>query len=559
MIIHETMPTLHINTFIEDYLRTCGIQKIESYLYPTPSALENPGGYLHMEQGHDIFMGYRDGNKSISILVDCDCDGLFSAAIMARFCRYALDIVPSFILHQDDELKTHGLSDPGVMQTLLSNPPNLLIIPDAGSNNTEECKILKENGVEDIIVLDHHPITKPNPHATVINNQAPLQSVSNHSLSGAGVAYKFTQYICNIHQIPQLYELDLVAFSILSDVCDLRSIENRYIIYKGLMNIQNPGLQTLVREFIKDDNVTPKNVVWNIVPKLNAMMRFNDSDLKLKVLAMLSYPDCEHDIPDIMKELKSVHRKQSKISKEQSEKLIAESNIKAKVAIVDGSECEPTFTGLIAGKIADKIKKPTLVVREHETCYKGSVRTDDVHFFSACENSGLFDFVAGHPQAFGFKFPKANKDKLEKFFDTLDLSCQTEYTVVKAFDGKNIPLQLFGIGDSQEEIWGKGVEYPMFAIKNIFIRGSDIQEIGRNKTTLVFQYKNVKYIKFFCSQSAKEALYVGKDVNIDLTVIGKLTINEFNGSSSNQVVIEEFEATVDESKSDTTPDWHSIF
>ena len=123
------------------------------------------------------------GNKETLVLVDCDCDGYTSAAILIN---YLYDLFPSFVenhlkfyLHED---KTHGLSD--CMDYIDANGFELIIIPDAASNDYEYHKQLKEKGI-DIIILDHHEAPYISEDAIVINNQ--LSDYPNKQLSGAGV------------------------------------------------------------------------------------------------------------------------------------------------------------------------------------------------------------------------------------------------------------------------------------------------------------------------------------------------------------------------------------
>lgn len=562
MIINELMSEINPNTFIEDYLHIKGIKNIKGYLHPNISYMDNPSGYAHMKKAASTLMKYKDTQYKVDILVDCDCDGLFSSAIMINFCINQLNIVPNIILHKNNGLKKHGLTDMEVMNTLEHDTPKLLIIPDAGSNDIDQCKKLKTIGIEDILILDHHAINQNNPYAIVVNNQSKYnKNIKNKNLSGTGVTYKMIEYICQNYNISLPYYLDLVAFSILSDVCNLTSLENRYIVKEGLNNIQNIFLQKLIQNFIgiQITNLTPEKIVWNIIPKLNAMMRFNNTLLKTQVVNLLSnYNISSIDLDQVIKELKSSHRQQAQITKTWSNKIVPNLDKNAKVVMVSGDDCEATFTGLIAGNIADITKKPTLITKDSGDTYTGSVRTNNLQFFDLCKKSKLFNFVAGHKQAFGFEFNKNKENEIHDFFNSLDLSQETEYNVVKIFNTTQIPRNLFHIGEEYETLWGEGIEYPMFGITNIKIKGNDIMELGKNKTTVSFKYKNLNFIKFFCSKLIKEQLHVGENIDLELTIIGKLMINRFNNILTPQVQIQYFDAKV-VNNNDIDKGWESIF
>ena len=86
------------------------------------------------------------------------------------------------------------------------------------------------------------------------------------------------------------------------------------------------------------------------------------------------------------------------------------------------------------------------------------------------------------------------------------------------------------------------------------IKAQDIQVIGRNKTTIKFEYKGKDYIKFFCGQNVKDKLHIGENRKISLDIIGKLEYNVYNGNVTKQVIIEDFE--VNEPKETS---WEDIF
>jgi len=60
----------------------------------------------------------------------------------------------------------------------------LIIVPDAGSNDYDAHLALKGQG-KDIIILDHHLADKVSEYAIVINNQ--LSDYSNKDFSGVGI------------------------------------------------------------------------------------------------------------------------------------------------------------------------------------------------------------------------------------------------------------------------------------------------------------------------------------------------------------------------------------
>ena len=115
--------------------------------------------------------------KKTLVVVDADCDGYTSAALLINYLN---DIFPAFVnnnlkwyLHSG---KQHGLSD--CIEYALEF--ELVILPDASSNDYIYHQQLKENNTE-IIILDHHEAEKISEYAIVVNNQ--LSDYPNNKLS----------------------------------------------------------------------------------------------------------------------------------------------------------------------------------------------------------------------------------------------------------------------------------------------------------------------------------------------------------------------------------------
>ena len=161
------------------------LSDIHHYLNTTDSDISSAEmfGQDVIKQAAKTLIQAINENKETLVLVDCDCDGYTAAAILIN---YLYDLFPSFVdnhlkyyLHED---KTHGLSD--CMDYIEMNNFELIIIPDASSNDYEYHKLLREDG-RDIIILDHHEAPHVSEDAIVINNQ--LSDYPNKQLSGAGV------------------------------------------------------------------------------------------------------------------------------------------------------------------------------------------------------------------------------------------------------------------------------------------------------------------------------------------------------------------------------------
>lgn len=97
----------------------------------------------NIEEAVNLFMHHFNNKSKISVLVDEDIDGFCSASMMYSYVKKLDREYPiTYIIHK--KAKAHGLSD----DIVISENIDLLIIPDAGTNDVDECKKLKKQGVD---------------------------------------------------------------------------------------------------------------------------------------------------------------------------------------------------------------------------------------------------------------------------------------------------------------------------------------------------------------------------------------------------------------------------
>ena len=205
-------------------------------------------------------MKHFNNKDKIEILVDEDPDGFCSAAMIYSYIKKMDDNYPvEYILHT--RAKAHGLDD----DIVIPDDTKLLVIPDAGTNDTEQCQELSEKGI-DVLILDHHESEEKNPYALIVNNQM-SKNYSNKDFCGAGVVYKFLQALDTEtwNEFADDY-LDLCALANISDVMDMRSFETRYITNLGLLNIKNKCFQSLIKaqDYSMNGKVNIHNIQWYI-------------------------------------------------------------------------------------------------------------------------------------------------------------------------------------------------------------------------------------------------------------------------------------------------------
>ena len=266
------------------YNRGISLQEIQNFINPTENSLVTPLKFDNILEGFKILLKHIKNWDKTYLQVDCDADGMTSAAILINYLHRRFPIwIDNCLSYHFHKGKEHGIE-----LNEVSDDIKLVIAPDASSNEFDIHKQLYDRGV-DVLILDHHKAEEVSQWACVINNQ--LCDYPNKTLSGAGVVYKFCAFMDNYFEVPYAQDfLDLASLGIIADVMNLTNLETRYIISKGLSNIQNPFFKEMVhmQSYNLQDGVTPSGVGWYISPYINAMMRSGtQEEKKLMFEAML--------------------------------------------------------------------------------------------------------------------------------------------------------------------------------------------------------------------------------------------------------------------------------
>ena len=223
------------------------LAEIPHYLNTTDADINTPKalGLDLLKQAAAELIDAINNNKNAVVIVDADCDGYTSSAILINYLH---DFFPtwvethlSWIMHNG---KQHGLQD--CINQILQKDISLVILPDAGTNDVDECQQLDNHNIS-VIILDHHDKEKDNPWAIIINNQ--IGNYPNKFLSGAGVTWQFCRYIDELLQSNKANAYrDLVALGNLADMMSLTALETKHLIRTGFDNIRNPFITYLVEK-----------------------------------------------------------------------------------------------------------------------------------------------------------------------------------------------------------------------------------------------------------------------------------------------------------------------
>lgn len=520
-------------------------EEANKILSPNKNVLEDGSMYANMEKGIELLRNSINNNNKIATLIDEDFDGYASSSIIYNFIKEKIKYNNiDYILH--NKAKVHGLTD-YVVDYILENKIDLIICPDSASNDIESHTKLLENGVK-ILILDHHLIDSKiieNKNIALINNN--LEPTKNKFLSGTGVTYKFIEtyskkYDININK----KYIDLVACSLISDMCNMSNLENRYLFNNGRQKVFTTNL--LLKSFygdIQTEELSITDIGFKIVPFINSVIRLGTMEQKemmFKAFAehieFIDYKKrgvgiIQQSIQDavvrISKNTKSKQDKEIKKIIELIKNRISEKQLdNNKVIICNTQEIENNeLNGLAANKLVDIYNKPVLLFKEKDGVYMGSARgvnncKEIEDFKKLCLDTDCFNFCLGHSNAFGFSINKKELIKANNIFNEklegIEIDRRTEVDYI--FNNINLE-DVISIAEYQD-LWSNSLKEPKFVIRNIKINSDEIKKIGTS--TYIFNINKVNFTKFFGSKNWIDNIIKKQDnpfgdVNLELEIL----------------------------------------
>lgn len=557
---------------VKQVLYNRGIDNVDIYLDLSGDVVSDYNLLENMEESIALFDKHFQEKNCIGIIPDSDVDGQCSSAELYLYIKRMDEDYPIRIIYHTRP-KAHGLSDVEIPDDV-----KLLIIADAGTNDTKECKELRDRGI-DVLVLDHHEKEEENPYALIVNNQC-SDKYSNKQLCGGGIVYRWLQALDDFYwnEFADDY-LDLVAFSNISDVMDLRELETRYLVDCGLLNIKNKFIKALIKaqDYSMNGKINVHNVQWYLTPVVNALLRIGSQEEKellfrafieqdeffeYKKRATKDKPSetIQESIYDraarLCKNAKSRQDKQKEKSVKQIAEIAQSIPFDDKVVMIDTSDIlDSGLTGVVAIKIAEMFNKPCILLNKYldkqtgKITYGGSARNvnhSPIDSFKDIVNStNVFNFGKGHANAFGVNLELDKVDEAINAMNSIlkDVEYDSTYRVDFILDVENMSVKLITDLARLEDIVCQGIEEPMLAIENISLTKDCFEIFGKNEDTVSFIIDEIKYIQFKCKEGNPlyEFLQDAWDENDSVTfnLVGRPSINEYNGIRTPQIIIED--------------------
>lgn len=544
--------------------RGLDFKSVKSLLNPDMACIESPMLFTNMDKAVKYVLKAIEEGRLIAIPIDSDCDGWCSASELYHFIRYELgyeNVV--YFFHSNP--KAHGFTD-HVVKKLKELGAGLVIMCDGGcgDNDRKKYQTVLDNGT-DIVILDHHPFEGVYQDEVALVNCYQKGENTNTNLSGAGVTYKFLEALSDEYfkfENSKVHRYrDLVALSLVSDLMDLREIENRALLSLGVevSELNSPFIRRLAETKKMEGKLTIEELGFNIAPLINASVRFGTAKDKEKIFRSLVIEEevesekrgekgkgvfvpLENEAVRIATNLKS---KQDKARDKAMDKLVEESELKGlnsgKVFIADVTDyADGEITGLVANKALDYANKPILLLRKNKDGdgYTGSARglTESKElpsFKKECLATGMFSFCSGHENAFGvgIELPQERKVALKK-----EVEEKLKNELAKELEEEEITKKDFNklVKDKTKEVMEYEIVTLLDSIRdkfNIvfnnveFFTGHEVDGLYKGVVPLADVKDIAKYEDLWCN-NIKAPLFMIKDVKLksaDIEKIGNAT------------------------------------
>ena len=552
---------LSITTTLSKFLISTGIEdsdKAENFLNPKLAHFADPFDIPGMIEAVNRICQALQKKEKILIIGDYDVDGITSTVIIKKNLN-ALGLAP---FHVTPKRKTegYGLTRKVLERGLQLDAIDLVIALDCGTNAVEESEFLNKQNI-DLIIIDHHQSKngKLNQAIQVNPHLHPDNDEPWRFLCTAGLAFKVVHGILKklrkegvkkAFEINPKEYLPLAGLGTIADLVPLQN-ENRILASFGLKYMHTepaPGFHALLEQSNIPTNTTigSEDVAFKIAPRINACGRLDDPEVAISLFLNSSIPECK-DLARKMNEYNEARKEiESDLTKDalkQAEELFDDRS--AVVVCGQGDHWNPGVVGIVAGKLANLLGKPCIVLAKSENEYKGSGRgvkgVNLVHALDHCKE--MLTHWGGHPAAVGLSL---NVENVKMFADEF----------VKVIDdqtGGSFPEPTIRIAVTieQEELkpelmnelnklgpFGQANPEPIIALKNIQL-AYEPKKVGSGDHFQFSVHNGNRTISGIAWNMSDRIPPTNK--NIDLAV--KLKWNLWNGRKNLQMMLEDWRMT----------------
>ena len=517
---------------------------LSAFLEKSVYALHSPFLMKDMDKAAETVKNAIASGKKITVYGDYDVDGITSVAILVKYLSGRGADVSFYIPSRETE--GYGLNRDAI-KTIYDRGCDLIITVDTGITAHDEVSYAQCLGME-VVVTDHHQCPDILPDCIVINPHRLDCDYPFKSLSGVGVVFKL---LCALEDGVAMQILDMfgdvIATGTIADVVDLTD-ENRIIVdfgLKKLLSSPNRGLDALIIiSGLRGKNIDATSIGFSLSPRINAAGRIGNPEKAVRLLLSESLSECMELAKYLDEENRDRQTQESSIFRDAENMVENDPSFKDKsVLVLSGYGWHHGIIGIVASRITSKYYKPCMLISCDDGVGKGSGRSvPGFNLFEAMKSCGdIFTKYGGHELAAGFTI---SPDKVCE----LDLALNRYADINMSEDAKTpsvtvefeLPAKYITTEDieslRQLEPFGVSNPKPTFICSGVRVVGKRLMgDKGQHiKLTLAKDCVVFEAVAF-----RRPDINDNFAINDYATVIGTLTINEWNNISTPQLIISE--------------------
>jgi len=543
----ETAKTLYnngnngVNALVSVLLASRGITDIDdahAAIGKAPMCFHDPYLLADMDKAVARIEKALENKERIAIYGDYDVDGMTASVTLALWLESKGADFEVYIPGRSEE--GYGLNC-AALKELKSRDIGLVVTVDCGITAFEEAKYAKKLGMG-LVITDHHECREELPDAdAVVDPKRPDCNYPFKSLAGVGVAFKLVCALERDYLSDEILDkyCELVAVGTVADVMQVIG-ENRDLIRRGLLILGNntrPGFSRLLLEAGGESGaVTTSTIGFTLAPRLNAAGRMGTPMLSVDLLRTTSADEAK----ELAKELCELNTKRRNLEFEifeQANAMLAEEPPDGPIVLC-ASNWYQGVTGIVAAKLADRYRFPTIIISLEDGIGKGSCRSfgsfNIYRVLCSCED--ILENFGGHEMAAGVTVKEENieefrsriKEEYEKHVeDGVSLGLRLDFEVKKP---ELLTLQNVE-ALSELEPFGSGNPAPCLCMTGVKL--VSLESIGAGKHSRLRIEKAGKKLDCIYFSMPAENLGVREGMYVDVAF--EPQVNEFRGKSNVQL------------------------
>ena len=484
--------------------------------------IPHPSTMKGINEAVQLFTYHVSKGHKILCVHDSDCDGINT--YMLGYIFFKVFNYANIELCITDRSKGYGFRPYHITDRQGDNQPHLIITADNGITSHAACDLAKNLGI-DVIITDHHQVDihEGLPIATiVIDPHQPECTFKYPDINGTFVYWYFLKALRDYCNTPIDMENEFIpelCISTVSDVMPLHNI-NRFIVKKGveLMPYHHRRWLKSWLAYIKKPTFTAENLAFDLIPAINVTSRLTEAEES----AIFYTRENEYESKAWLQYIQDLNAVRKKLQFDLQNKIetVYAQWLTSPFILIPGDDFKKGLLGPVAGRIAERYKKPTIVLSKSKDGkhYSGSGRSiGDVDLLGLVKDSPYVDQLktGGHKAACGVTFPVENLNalwsELQQKTSALPRSdfIDTKFDIMGYLDISKVDYSLFEAIEWFQP-FGHKFQKPTFMCTGHF---TEIKKLGKDKNhyAMVFNTYTGCYIRalwfFFTSDISKDKKY----------------------------------------------------